>query len=129
RRDGGPERVLASFAARAGSLNERGDPVDFLSFGWKCADLRAPADKRWTVNAGFYGEEGLRIIDEAAGYKELLRLSLATPWASWPMRSATVTPSGLVVFQAGDSHIMVLDPERKTMGVLAIGASPVVAHD
>lgn len=128
RRDEGPERALSSFAARAGSLNESAEQVDFLSFGWRYADLREPREQRWRANAGFYGEEGLGIIDEAS-YKERLRLSLATPWDSWRMRTATVTPSGLVVFQAGDSHVMVLDPERKTMGVLAIGASPVVAHD
>jgi hypothetical protein len=123
-----PKRVLPGFASKAGSTTQPGDPVQFLAF-MTSADLRPVGDRRWTVRAEFYGEQGIRINEPEPSNQELLRLSLATPWDSWPMRVPTITPSGLVVFQAGHYHIFVLDPERKTMGILAIGSSPVVAHD
>ena len=46
----------------------------------------------------------------------------------WFARWATVLPSSQIVFQLGP-QIVLLDPETRDMGVLAIGQGPVVGFD
>lgn len=112
------------------ATNEGEEAEPLFQSPWIAPDMRSPHQARpWSVRVGVFGESGLTVSSETGDPRATLRLALATPWEQWMMRNAAITPGGLVVFQAGMSRVMVLDPERRVMGVLAVGGSPVVARD
>lgn len=68
----------------------------------------------------FWGT-GMRLDNERAN--ESLRVAFDTPYLNLPLRSATVFPGDLVLFQARD-EIAVLDIRQRKVGFLTKGTSP-----
>lgn len=121
------DTLLPSFASAAGASNEyRG------SWGPLChwpADMRAAADRPWSVHAPYFATDGLRFTATTGRPPIDGSLAFATPWEQWVARAPTITPHGFVVFQLGNRRIAILDPQTKAIGLLAVGYCPVVARD
>jgi len=55
-----------------------------------------------------------------------VRVSLETPFLTWPVYYPTQLPTGQVIFQLGENQICIFDPNEKKIALLAKGRSPVV---
>jgi hypothetical protein len=127
--------LKAGFAALAGLPEYRRDSPsrdpyrepDLWSDWGPAADLRMTTDPAWCARTGFWSSEGITIYTTERWNPDL-RISLETPVVSWATRSATVLPSGQIVYQLGP-QVVLFDPETRDLGVLAVGRGPVVGFD
>jgi hypothetical protein len=98
----------------------------WFSFG-RVEPVQSGIRGHWEFHTGFWPDEGLRGrrgID-TGGDKEV-RLALATPFVSWPVRNAVLLPGDKVLFQLGGNQICVFDPETNRIELLCRGRGPVV---
>jgi hypothetical protein len=98
---------------------EMGDAPHFYSV----KDLRAYSQRDWQFQAGFWPVEGLQASNNHTG--ESLHLALETPFVSFSMSCPTVMPSNVVVF-AANNQVLILDVDKRKIGLLAYGRGPAV---
>lgn len=79
----------------------------------------------WTFRTGFWPFEGLYGSDQESGRQ--LHVALETPFIQWAVRNATQLSDDQVVCQLGRDQIGILDPNEKTISLIARGWSPIVA--
>jgi len=123
-----PADIYPSNILPAGVISPSTNGQESIQKAWLLrhvtADLRPPSDRDWDVRTGFWPVEGLRATK--AGTGERLHLALETPFVSFSMNNATVLPGNKVIFEGGN-QILILDIEKRVIGLLAYGRSPVVA--
>lgn len=120
--------VLAQFADKASPSEDflvRGD--DEYHNDYSPTDLRAKNDRRWKVeHTDFWSGLPLQVHDTSTG--RTLSVGFGTPFGNWHVSHATIVPGNQVVFEIED-QIVLLDPARRRIGLIARGHSPVVALD
>lgn len=85
---------------------------------------RFPADTSgWQFSvAGWSG----RLYGENAKEERSVNVALSTPFVIWVVRCPTQLPNGQVVFQLGANQICLLDPDERTIALVAKGRCPIV---
>lgn len=129
--------LIEGFASSAVVHPNQIGPDDFGGFDkqrGEALDLRPEGERDWLVRVNWYGADGLMCRNERTG--EEINFGFDNPLlparllASWP----TILPGNLIVYQLGDeefsddgeSCIVVVDLNARTLGLLARGRSPVV---
>ncbi len=93
-------------------------------FHHRISDLRTQNERDWEVDAGFWGYEGITADNRKT--HEHLKVAFEAPFIlGWFVRDATILPGDQVVYRLGD-QIIILDLNRRKIGLLAVGRSPVV---
>jgi len=83
--------------------------------------------QKWEVITEYWAYQGLKARNKKAG--ELLRIAFDTPFiVSWQARHATMLTESLVVYQLGD-QIVLLDLDKRKIGLITSGRGPIVKRD
>ena len=122
------EDVLLPDVAGSGGLAwtqayEKGTAYHYF---YHAAGLEHWEDRAWDVRAGLYGIEGIRAYHRKTGQD--IHVALETPFASWWPNNPSLLPGELVVFEFG-RQIVLLDLNRRKIGLIALGRQPVVVLD
>ncbi|TWT40912.1 hypothetical protein RAS1_35990 [Phycisphaerae bacterium RAS1] len=115
---GGPARFAAPAEFASGAVEN-----DYWGSFGTATDLRPQSQRVRLVHAGLSSIEGLAVYG-AAGVEELC-VAWETPFSQMAARCPTVLPGDLVVYELND-QIVVLDPNRKVLGLLTLGHGPLV---
>lgn len=81
------------------------------------------------LRIGYWAFEGLRIYPNGTNgdaWKDSWSVAYETPLAAWRISRVTILPDNLIVFELGDRQICVLEPNTRTLGVLAEGRSNLI---
>ena len=92
-------------------------------------DMRSVGPQVWTLHPKRCGADhavGLYAKNHHTGVT--LSIALAAPFFSWTPQSVTILPKDLVLYQLGE-QIVVVDLNRRKIGLLAMGHSPVAVLD
>jgi hypothetical protein len=122
--EGGVTKVLIEKLAKR-AVTEKLDFIEdtHLNFG-SPMDYRTTAEARWTISLRYWAAGGVRAEKPATG--ECRQFALEVPFImDWQARNATVLPGELLIYQLGQ-QIVVLDIERRKIGLVAMGRGPVV---
>ena len=77
-------------------------------------------EERSSASTAFWADRGL--YAPGAG-----TFAVNVPYVQWEVRNATELPDGRILLQLGENQICLVDPKRKTAGVLVRGRGPAVA--
>ena len=123
--EGGEQQValLTNLPVRAAGWRYHGEgPEEAGPYrsGSQVCELRAEPDPRWTVTGA---KDVLYLRDNRSQQYEFI--GFGTPFLIWYATQPTMLPGDLVVCQFGD-QILLIDLQRRRVGLLAMGHSPVV---
>lgn len=93
---------------------------NWMSFG--AVPKLGRRDEEATAFMEFWADKGLDV--QGVG-----TFAVNLPFAQWIVRNAVELPDGRILLQLGENQICLLDPKRKTAGVLVRGRGPAVALD
>lgn len=97
---------------------------DFMMHGMVVTDLRPPSERAWSVQPRFH--MGMNVRNESAG--ESYRVAFQTVFDTWTVRTVTLLPGDIAVFEFG-GQVCVLDVPGRTIALLTRGWAPVVEMD
>jgi hypothetical protein len=78
----------------------------------------------WNIHTECWAIEGL--VAEKKSSKEYLRFAFETPFVKWFSSKSTLLPDDQVVYQLGN-QIVLLDLNKRQIGLITLGFSPIVA--
>jgi hypothetical protein len=116
--------LLSNFATAVPSRTEPASGWEEWNNIGQVPRLGSAGESSWTFWSGFWPLEGLSGTNSDNG--EQLHVSLETPFLQWDVRNATQLSDDQVVFQLGTDQICILDPNQRTISLIARGWGPVV---
>ncbi len=93
-----------------------------MSYG-KGLDFRPKKEREWHIFVDYWAARGLSAYNKEKDLR--VNAGLETPFLLWFSRYPTILPGDQVVYQLGD-QIVILDLNKRKIGLLAVGRSPVV---
>ena len=125
--------LLKNFAIKAAKPKVMDDPVveenDPQNAGniWDSmfmfTDLQGEDKSDWILQTRYWSAG--KLYAEKRHSDEILYIGFETPFLEWISSNITMMPGGQVVYQLGD-QIVLLDLNKRLIGLVTVGASPVV---